>query len=852
MPRNPRNSRNTSYPREPRKPRNPRNTRKPRIPRYILETLETLETLEDLESQELPSTQKPLPFPTNLRHNTMKPFRKAELTLAAFALTLGAKAQQAEVNAKVIDERGQPIEFVTVALKNAQGGYVQGCLTEADGFFRIKADKGTYVLHLSHIGHNSLQQDISLEEGEKRTLPNIVLRDITDTLHEITVQSKRPLIRRELDRIVFNAERLNVAAVNFLDVLQSTPGVLVSDDGISMVGKGSVLFLMNGREMKMSGKELVVYLRSLPANSLQSVEVMTTPPAKYSAAGDAGIINLVVKKRPSDYLGATLTDVLSIKERGYNDASASLQFNKGKLQSQLVLGLGTGNSYYDWKTAVEYPTERWQTDYTRVKSNRYRDGILYLDYDFTKDITLGGMAYYMNLDPSADLVSDTRAVDNNGNLTKHYITSNFANRRLKQFNSNIHFDHKNIGKGGTLAIDADYINYKVNDHEELLTTGGENMQYLKHPSCNIDIYSGKADVELPFTKGRTTFGCAFSHTRTDSRLVYERQNIGANLDDHFIFKENVAAAYADITYRLNDKISAKAGLRGEFAHTDGLAVTGERTKKNRLDLFPTAYFSYAWNEESVLSASFSGRIQRPNYSDINSFVEHVDAHNITTGNPTLLPEKSYTAEIGYTYKNFSITGSGRLRNNVIDDFIEIDNATKMVRSTNTNMLRNNSYSLGATYNFDSCPWFDSYLDIYLFHIDSKPLKGINLARTHKTAGMFYLNNNIYFNRSKTFLCNWWAQYNTAEKNASDAADAWYRLDLNLKWLLFNKRLAIGGEMMSLIASHRRVHSVSNGATRTVDYPPFRVFKLSFTYSFGQKLKDNSRTRSNAALQDRLP
>lgn len=227
-------------------------------------------------------------------------------------------AQTIKLSGKITDKQGRAVDMATVVAKDSVGRIMAGCTSDSTGCFTTEVmPQQTFTLYVSCIGYAGYTHQV---EGGRDAFISVILDTAATDLGEVVVTSKAPLIHREIDRMVFNAERLNATASNFMDVLKHTPGVIVQDDVISMLSKGKIIFLVNGRELKMDMSGLVSYLGSLPSDNLKQIEVMTTPPAKYSAEGNAGVINFVTKKLKNNYLGGHVNNRFSIKEHVYDDA----------------------------------------------------------------------------------------------------------------------------------------------------------------------------------------------------------------------------------------------------------------------------------------------------------------------------------------------------------------------------------------------------------------------------------------------------------------------------------------------------------------------------------------------------
>lgn len=204
-------------------------------------------------------------------------------------------AQNINLSGKITDAQGKAISKATLVVKDSLDTTITSAYSDSTGNFSIEGvPYKLFTLSASCLGYAEYSH--RFESVNNDIFINIILDSAITELSEVVVTSKKHLVHRSIDRIVFNAERLNAVASNFMDVLKHTPGIIVQDDAVNMISKGKVIFLMNGRELKMDMKELVSFLSSLPSDNLKQIEVMTTPPAKYSAEGNAGIINFITKK----------------------------------------------------------------------------------------------------------------------------------------------------------------------------------------------------------------------------------------------------------------------------------------------------------------------------------------------------------------------------------------------------------------------------------------------------------------------------------------------------------------------------------------------------------------------------
>lgn len=753
-----------------------------------------------------------------------------------FINTQAICGQNIKLSGKITDTQGKAISMAALVVKDSLETTITRAYSDSTGNFSIEVmPYKALTFSVSCLGYKSYTHKFN---GDDKDISiNVILDSDAIDLAEVVVTSKTPLTQRKIDRVVFNAQKLNAAASNFMDILKQTPGIIVQDDVISMISKGKIIFLLNGRELKMDMKGLVAFLSSQPSGNLQQIEVMTTPPAKYSAEGNAGIINFVTKKIQNNYFGGYLTNQLSIKERLYDGINCSMQYKKNQLEAYVSVGKGLGTMQTDSKTYIYYPLEIWSTTNNKLKSNNYILLTAGVDYGLTKNSTLGAIVTYNNMYPDADKKTATSISSGTGDILKYFETLTDFDSKYHRTGANLHYVANNIvNKDGSVNVNLDYLNYSINDHINLQTTYDESLGYLNRPKTDINVYQGKVDLELPVGNVTLSGGAAYSQSKTDNRTNYDYITNDYDLNDHFVYREQIFATYADIKYKLSDKIETKIGLRGEYGILDGNSVKlNSRTRNNQFDLFPTAFLNYSWNDNNSLSMSVSSRINRPSYVDINPFTTYIDSHTIQTGNPNLLPEKSYSVELGYTWGELSVSASAMWKNRVIASYTSIDSIKKLTTITMDNIMKKQMYSLDVSYYFDKVVWFDSSISGSVYTLISKPMAGYNFENISHTSVFLYINNNIYFNRQKTLMANLWGQYQAKERDVVGESSSRYRIDLGLKYLLFGKKLSVGVEYQNMLASHTKSIIKSNDITYIYDYKPYRVLKISISYQFGKKL-----------------
>lgn len=282
-----------------------------------------------------------------------------------------------------------PVDFANVLLrKPADSTLVVGTTSDEHGGFRLEAPQGTFLLEIHALGYKPLHKTLTLTGA--LDLGELLLTEETKELSAVQVTGRRPIMLRKSDRMVFDATQIAPAASSALDVLRQTPGVNVSDGGISLVGKGGVIVLINDKRVRLSGTALIGLLRSYPQSDLEEIQILTTPPAKYEAEGNAGVLNIILKKAKNDFFGGSIAPRLRLRnDKVLYSLNTNLNYKKDKVTAYLQLG--GGSSGYDGRldTYRTYPTQgtfhssetaySGQGPYFNVRAG--------LDYAFTPELS---------------------------------------------------------------------------------------------------------------------------------------------------------------------------------------------------------------------------------------------------------------------------------------------------------------------------------------------------------------------------------------------------------------------------------------------------------------------------------
>ena len=666
-------------------------------------------------------------------------FLAAWLTIASTFVS----AQTAfTINGKVSSTDAKPLDGATIYLKKAaDSSLVKTALADASGTFSFEnIKKGDYKLTITAIGYPAYKSNL-IKLDKNTALPTIQLQPGNNMLKEVTVSPQKPLIEHLIDRTVVNVDALisNVGS-SALDVLEKSPGVIVDDNGaISLKGKNDVKIYIDDKPTYLSGADLENYLRSLPASTIEQVELMTNPPAKYDAAGNGGIINIRTKKSKVKGFNGGLN--LSYTQGRYDRTNNSFNFNyrknKVNLFGNFSYGIGAGYNDLDINRYFLNPdgsiaSNFLQHTYIHGHSPHY-NGKIGLDYYASDKTTFGIALTETGSDGTNTTTSSSKLSDAQNVLDSTVTANNLSRERFKNGGINLNYRHQYDKKGTGLTADFDYLNYNTTTVQSFLNNTylpdgalTDNDLLTGNVPSNINIYAVKTDYTHPLANGvKFSAGLKSSYTKTDNIADYfdTRDNITTpdyTKTNHFIYREQINAAYINLNKDFK-RLSIQAGLRFESTTSDGhqlgnVQVPDSTFKRNYNGLFPTLYLQYKLDTagNQTIGLNYGRRIDRPYYQDLNPFLSPLDKFTYYTGNPFLKPSYTQNIELSHTWKDITTTLGYSKTMDDVDETIEIANGIYYSRPGNigSTVVK----SIGTDAAFNPAKWFDLHVFLNINNI----------------------------------------------------------------------------------------------------------------------------------------
>lgn len=602
--------------------------------------------------------------------------RKLPLLAVALLASLAPFAQ--DVTGVIKDDSGKPVNGSTVSLLHAKdSSVVKLAVTKEDGRFRFSETKqGAYLLSASYVGFAPAYSSGFSVEGADVTLPAISLTRATGELKGVVVTARKPIVEVKADKTILNVEgTINATGSDALELLRKSPGVVVDkDDNLSLSGKNGVQVFIDGKPSPLSGADLAAYLKSLQASQIEAIELITNPSAKYEAAGNAGIINIRLKRNKSIGSNGSVNAGWNIgKFAKYNTGAAwNYRNRKINLFSNYNYNRSKNQNFFNLYRTTDVDTSFNQRNISlsRNQSHGFKAG---MDYFADSRNTFGVMVNgnigenkFRNNNYTEIAYLPSKTID-------RLLLANGLNdgdRKNLNFNANYRFADT---AGHELNVDADYGLYRNNNNQlqpnNIYNSTGNDLKesetYNMVTPSDIDIYSIKADYEQNFQKGKLGIGTKISFVESDNTFQRFNSFGSGRLEDNnnnFKYTENINALYVNYN-RQYKGFMVQAGVRMENTHSKGHSVgfrwdydKAERVfidstlDRSYTDFFPSAAVTFNKNPMSQWSLTYSSRIDRPGYQNLNPFEFNLDKYTFQRGNTELRPQYTNSFGITHTYK----------------------------------------------------------------------------------------------------------------------------------------------------------------------------------------------------------
>jgi outer membrane receptor protein involved in Fe transport len=765
------------------------------------------------------------------------------------------------ISGKVIDEKRQPVPYATAAAYDGDSTLVAGAVSSADGRFEISVDPGKYTVKISFIGYEEKTMPGVVVTNSNANLGSITLSPAVDVLKEVVITGQKEQMELQLDKRVFNVSQdLSNLGANAADILGNLPSVSVDPDGtVSLRGSDNVTIWINGRPSSLTSRD-PDGLRKLQGGMIERVEVITNPSARYDAAGEVGIINIILKKEhktgfngtfmanggyPSLYGGSYSINYRSLKLNLFSSYGADFRESPGYGESQQY--------YSSADTTFAYLQEN-----DRVRSEFSHNFVLGLDYFLNEFNSLTGSFTY---NPSRGVnTATTNFFDYDANDVLTNSTTRTEREEEDEENVELAINYKRDfrNKDRKFTMDFQWIKSVDNEQTDYTQTINSDSPLLQRGVNNAkeETYLFQSDYIHPLG-ANSKLEAGVKGTRRLIRNDYslEQQDDEMNwiqfdaFTNNMEYTENISAAYGMLSTKLK-KVSVQAGLRGELSDiTTELLATGEKNEQNYFNLFPTAAFSYEFSKSNTLQLSYSRRISRPHFRHLLPFSNFQNPRVYFVGNPTLRPEYTDSYEVGHlgTWNNFSLLSSVyyRHRTDVIQRITDPPNEEGVTLIVPVNLATQNAVGVEFNFSLSVQDWWrlnttaNFYRAITEGFYQEERLYADAYTWTTRTTSKMTFFKNLDFQVSYNYR---------APRVTPQGKDlSIYSIDLGLSRDVFNGKGTIVAGVRDLMNSRKRrsvIDTQGYYSNSVFQWRP-RQFTISFTYRINrEKERQNNRDRSS--------
>ena len=762
-----------------------------------------------------------------------------------------------------------------VILTESDGDFLKGTSTDEAGSFNlINLSEATFYLKISYLGFENFNQKIKLTGN--LDLKNIQLKEIPENLNEVTVVAKKPTITRKPDRLIFNVENTALIEGSTLSVLKSTPGIIVSDNGINIKSAPATVFI-NNRRVQLTANELINLLESAPANSIKSIEVITNPPASYDA--DSGsVINIIMSKNLiTGYRGSLLTNYAQGVFPRYN-TSTSHYFKNNKVNFNLNYSFTKKKINRDQDDTVNFLenpdplqenvyeiNEIWESNTNRNTWSETHNLNLNFDYylDDKNTLSLTSTGLYTPYF-KYQLKNKTTINDENSVFQGSYTSDNVSRDNKYNIGTDLIFRH-DFENNANLTFNAHYTIYDYERHQNVFTNNFDaNNDFLDNSEFNTianqktNIITGKIDYSLPTNETSSLdLGVKYSNINTDSDIVRldvigGSEVINTGNTDAFMYDEKVFAAYGNYSTSWN-KWDLNLGLRVEQSNIEGKSISvGETNTQGYFGWFPNASLSHQVLEDVSVKVNYKRSITRPSYTSLNPFSFFLNENTVVLGNPNLVP----------TYRDYFAVGTDFLEHFTVEayymnydgDIVELlrqNNQTNIVEITPTNLDKKVEYGFDFLFNYDITSTWNVYAVTSFYNSTEEANFGEGFVKLNQWSNYSALQNSIAMLEDQSLNVNLTLQW--VGKNLQQLQNVEDRLfsELSITKSVLNKKGVISLTVEDLFNLQNQETSLKylNQASNSFVDIDNRYIKLGFRYKFGNtKLSTNERTTSEEERQ----
>jgi ferric enterobactin receptor len=794
--------------------------------------------------------------------------------LLFLAVGSNAYAQSGRLSGQITDFlTGQPVEYAAVSLIDQMSHKtVTGTVSGVKGNFLLTGTKtGTYSMLIEAIGFLPFSKDLILtDHGKPTDAGTIRLRRNTSSLQTVTVTGDQKLIENKIDKMVFNAEKdLTSQGGVATDILKKIPQVSVDVDGnVELAGSSSIRFLIDGKPSTAFGNNIADVLQSIPASQIKSVEVITNPGAKYDAEGLGGIINIILKHNTVRGINGSVS--LTGASRNEN-GSLNLSVRDRNFGVNVFINgnarLPATTPLTSVRTSLDTASNTGVILDQDGSSRFYRYGIesgLSIDYSFYKknNLTFSMSDNHFGATNKGSQNQSQTTLDSHGDPVSSLLSSSVTQSDFSIHTVNYSLDYKR-----TFRKEDRELEFGIHTSANHNNFNSVNTQY--NQPANTPFYGTnnnnpgtetETEIVLDYTEPlskKLILGVGgkmvFTDIHSNSNVLSLQTPSGnylydSTLSNYLLYKQQVYALYTELSFPVSGWFDAKAGLRYERTDLNPFFsdIPQQVSEPGYNTFVPSVFLSRKLNEKQTLKLSYSKRIERPDYRDLNPFINTTDPYNIATGNPYLQPEIGHRLELGWNYDldaggSFMISAFYRMNQHDIQPYVVYyaglpvgDTVYKNVAvSTRQNIGTEKNLGVNLFSDLHLTPKFSVRTNIFLFY-----RRGINALDSNRNVESFNyrINMNLSYNFSGSLAGEFFANFNSPRNEIQGKYPSFSSYTVAFRKQLWKKKGSIALTGTNIFSEYINQPTELFGPNFTVNSNrkvPFRSVGINFTWKFGK-------------------